>query len=212
MPDLEAKDSLGLTPLTLSVRYGDAEMTKTLLEHGANVESTLEDGSTPLFFAALEGQLSAVRLLLGYNSDVNVRTNYGETALIVAAFEGYLGIVRLLIDAGADINAVNEEGFTALLAAASNGYLEVVNYLTSQGAKSEIVQVQNNLIASENLFGSSREEVDFQDDTIEMKVSEPFYELISAAIEGRLSVVNQLLAKGAQVNKTDDVGLSLIHI
>ena len=40
----------------------------------------------------------------------------------------------------------------------------------------------------------------------ENNVSEPFYELISAAIEGRLSVVNQLLVKGAQVNKTDDVG------
>ena len=150
--------------------------------------------------------MSAVRLLLEYNSDVNARTNYGETALIVAAFEGYLGIVRLLLDAGADINAVNEEGFTALLAAASNGYLEVVNYLTIRGAKSEIVQVQNNLITPENLFGSSREEVDLQVDSTEMRVSEPFYELISASIEGRLSVVNQLLIKGAQVNKSDDVG------
>jgi len=52
-PDLESKDGLGLTPLTISVRYGDTEMTKILLEHGANVNSTIEDGSTPLFFAAL---------------------------------------------------------------------------------------------------------------------------------------------------------------
>ena len=69
-----------------------------------------------------------------------------------------------------------------------------------------MVEIQNNLLTPENLFGSSREEVDFQDDSSEMKVSEPFYELISAAIEGRLSVVYQLLADGAQVNKTDDVG------
>ncbi|GIT72611.1 MAG: hypothetical protein Ct9H300mP28_24250 [Pseudomonadota bacterium] len=73
--------------------------------------------------------------------------------------------------------------------------MEVVNYLTTRGAKSETLQLQNILVTPENLFGSSREEVDLQVDSKETNVSEPFYELISAAIEGRLSVVNQLLAK-----------------
>lgn len=83
----------GDTLLIVSALGGFTEITKLLIERGANLNTQRKSRS-------INGEFT------------------GDTALIIAADRGNIKEVLLLIDAGADITIVNEDGQTALAAAA----------------------------------------------------------------------------------------------
>jgi hypothetical protein len=81
--DINAKDSLGQTPLHIAVKNGHVEIVKFLLEQDT-VELNSVDllGQTPLFHATKLGDLEIVKLLLKEDEvDVNLGDAYGETPL-----------------------------------------------------------------------------------------------------------------------------------
>jgi ankyrin repeat protein len=88
-----------------------------LLEGGADLHLTTDDGTTPLMAAAGLG-----RATFTPREPRGVRSPGAENA------------VRFLVEAGADVNAVNEADFTALHGAAFRGLDEVIEYLVEQGA------------------------------------------------------------------------------
>ena len=91
---------------------------ETLLEAGADLTLTSDDGTTPLMVAAGMG-----RCTFNPNIKRGARSTSAEEA------------VTVLLDAGADINAVNEGDFTALHGAAFRGLNEVIKILVDRGAK-----------------------------------------------------------------------------
>jgi ankyrin repeat protein len=93
------------------------EVLQTLLEAGASLHLTTDDGSTPLMAAAGLGRATYTP-----REPRGIRSPTAEQA------------VKVLLDAGADINAVNEADFTALHGAAFRGLNEVVQYLVERGA------------------------------------------------------------------------------
>src|SRR5437763_940845 len=96
-----------------------AEVTRLLLERGADIQPRDRWGRTPLMVAAKAGNKEMVELLLGWEADVNARDQRGYTALMYAAWKGHADIVRVLIDRGADVRSVdNETGYTPVLLAA----------------------------------------------------------------------------------------------
>jgi len=111
--DTEAKDNEEKTALFFS---NTVEMSKFLLENGANVNAQTKFGSTVLHRAVYggEGDVEMVKLLLSANAKVDARNVGGETALMVAVEFGELQIVEILIAAGADVNAVDYIGRTVL--------------------------------------------------------------------------------------------------
>ncbi len=75
---------------------------KALLEHGADVNLTANDGSTALMLAASSGDRDIVRDLLSKRADLSAKfTQTGKSALMLAKEKGYTDIVRLLEAAGA---------------------------------------------------------------------------------------------------------------
>ncbi len=75
---------------------------KALLEHGADVNVTANDGSTALMLAASSGDSEIVRDLLSKGADVSAKfTQTGKTALMLAREKDYTEIVQLLEAAGA---------------------------------------------------------------------------------------------------------------
>ena len=125
-------------------------VTKTLLDHGANISARSQvrvrvfsmggsrgagsassgivlteiplGGSTPLLFAARSGDVESAKLLVAAGADVRDVAADGTTALIMAAHSGHGTLAAYLLDQGADVNAA-PHGYTALHAAVLRGTL-----------------------------------------------------------------------------------------
>ena len=108
---------------------------KRLIDQGADVNATDEDGNTALMYASAEGHTVIVSMLIEAGADVNAKDIDGLTALMLASGEGHTETVSTLIKAGADVNAKTKEGWTALMAAADEGHPEIVKLLKKHGAR-----------------------------------------------------------------------------
>jgi len=89
-----------LSPLLIAIHHPDVsiEMVKTLLQAGAKVDSTGEEGVTPLHQAARNGRDDIVEELLQAGAKVDVRmTWHGFTPLHWAVRDGTLDTVKALL-------------------------------------------------------------------------------------------------------------------
>jgi uncharacterized protein len=87
-------------PIVAAAFNEDANATRFLIDHHANVNGKMKRGDSALMISAHQGHLSVVRLLLESGADVNSEVN-GETALQWARQKNHSEIVALLIKAGA---------------------------------------------------------------------------------------------------------------
>jgi len=101
--DVNTADRFGWSLLHYTAYNDKANMTKMLLEKGANpniVERT--DGRTPLHYAAaLPGQKTIAEILLAHGANMDTRDWYGKTPLSLAKEAGHTEIVELLKKHGA---------------------------------------------------------------------------------------------------------------
>jgi ankyrin repeat protein len=133
------------------------EVTKTLIEHGADVNFYI-NAFSPLHVAVMKNKKEIVEILLNKGARVDAKINGfhwyagydgydGETPLMWAARDGYTEIVRLLIKHGADVNAkiteknkeeidgLDRYGYTVLQYARENGHSGIVAILKEAGAR-----------------------------------------------------------------------------
>ena len=121
------------TPSCLAAKYGEQEICRLLLKHGANLELPSSDGWTPLHSAAWNGHPGMVQELLVHGADVNVRNADERTPLDFASRCGNLEVVRLLIGHGADVDCRDKQGWAPLHTAARHGHLDIVRLLLDLG-------------------------------------------------------------------------------
>lgn len=107
------------------------EITRALLDRGADPNSTDRNGQTPLIAAAFTADRELVRLLLAHGANVNAKDNNGLTPLMGARGRG---VVEQLVAAGADVNDADSEGRTSLMHAAWRADPEVVKALIAARA------------------------------------------------------------------------------
>lgn len=89
------------------------EMTKLLLENGADVKAVDEDNWTALLWASWTGMPTVVDALVKAGSDVNALDAKKQSPLMVAAQRGNEKVVEILINAGADATLKNVDGKSA---------------------------------------------------------------------------------------------------
>lgn len=137
----------GKTGLHWAAEIDNAEIARTLLDAGAEIEARTSWGASPLDWAATMGSARVGDLLLSRGA--------GGLTLVVAAGLGKLDQVRAVIECGADLSANRRRGAPespdehwpsdsaylqgdvvsdALYAAARNGHTEVVEFLMDRGA------------------------------------------------------------------------------
>ena len=93
----------GHTPLHVATKAGSAEVTRLLLEFGADAERPTDTGATPLHFAASAGNPDAVRALLQHGVATDPREpQWGQTPLMFAAAAGRTRTIEMLVESGAD--------------------------------------------------------------------------------------------------------------
>jgi hypothetical protein len=82
--------------LTASVRAGELERVRALLDGGADCERRDEDGWTALCWAAASGHVPIVRLLIERGADVFATTGDGRTPYLIAIAASRVDAARLL--------------------------------------------------------------------------------------------------------------------
>ncbi len=129
---VHAKSSDGWTPLHLAAFFGRAELTRILLDAGAEIEAVSGNAiaNRPLH-AALAGKLDpeVVELLLSRGADVNATAEAGVTPLHLAAARGSLTFTQRLLDLKADPNARMTDGKLPANFAVERGHPEVATLI-----------------------------------------------------------------------------------
>ena len=74
----------GATPLLLACREGNLEIVKILIDNGANINATDNEGWTPLMRAALAGKKDVVDLLMTKDTQAAAVNSIGESAIFHA--------------------------------------------------------------------------------------------------------------------------------
>jgi ankyrin repeat protein len=132
--NLPLPDKDGFTLIHWSVQEWNPEITRLLVEYGANPNTSGDSGVTPLANATGDNKIEAVELLLELGADVNYSEGHG-TALHTACAYEYPQVAEILIKHGADVNAVGDEGWTPLFHAAEAWNAEMIQLLLSHGAR-----------------------------------------------------------------------------
>ncbi len=132
--NLETKDFLGHTALSLAAYHNDPDRVKALIEAGAELDPRSKRGYTPLLMAASPGAVETALLLIEKGAEANVSGDNDVTPLHYAAFGGNLELVNALLAAGADVNVKNKAGRTPLWLAKQADHKEIVEILRKAGA------------------------------------------------------------------------------
>ena len=173
-----------ISPLVLIAKTGMfTNLTKVLVDYGANINFQDENGETPLMHAVKNGKKEVVNILISLKADVNILDNQGYTALTnTLAYNEDLDIGNSLIAHGADVNIV-KEGFPSTLIVVADS--------------------EDNLYNQVEFLLNNRANIDFQD-------ADGNTALIYAVQQNLEDIVQILVAYNANINLTNVEGLSAI--
>ncbi|XP_036696698.1 BCL-6 corepressor-like protein 1 isoform X3 [Balaenoptera musculus] len=83
--DVNHRDNAGYTALHEACSRGWTDILNILLEHGANVNCSAQDGTRPVHDAVVNDNLETMWLLLSYGADPTLATYSGQTAMKLAS-------------------------------------------------------------------------------------------------------------------------------
>ncbi|HSW76650.1 MAG TPA: ankyrin repeat domain-containing protein [Candidatus Saccharimonadales bacterium] len=132
------------TPLHLAALYGQLEIVKLLLKHGANKDAVNLHNDTPLHSVIVGvyphcnistfDRIKIVRLLLELGANKEITNEHGLTPLGKAVNCNNVEIVKILLAAQANPNITDDNGLTLLHAAVSYRSMEIIKALCAAGA------------------------------------------------------------------------------
>jgi ankyrin repeat protein len=222
--------NLSYAPLGMAIDRGHVEIVECLLKAGANPHCG-STATTGLGLAAENGEAEIMQLLLARRVDVNTPiAPDGWTALLAAIQNGHRSVVQLLVTAGANVN-VWSRGETPIILAAKCEEREIYNYLYPivntairlcadrdgehllQATHKRRIRLQNRPIekfiemATEGNITEINRAIEIGVEIDELG-AKGHTALMVAAYYGHRSIVNALLAAGADPNLlSDDNGL-----
>ncbi|XP_055957133.1 poly [ADP-ribose] polymerase tankyrase [Patella vulgata] len=201
-PDINVMDKNTRRPIHFAAACEGTEPLEFLLKRGASPFEIMKDGKTALHCACVAGRSANVDLLIKKGTELE--SSFGQdamvskwgnggidrpcqstyTALHLAVTHFHTEVVRVLIKHGANLNrqlSAGKEKLSALMIAAATGQLEIVRMLVQAGA------------------------------TVELLDKFKRTALTHAIKNGNTHVASYLLYLGADPNRTDSSGNTLVH-
>jgi ankyrin repeat protein len=137
--EVDARDSVGRTPLHYAAEQGYDRIVSVLLEGGADVTARDRAGATPLDLAkarALPSTLALLKAGQGTQRAEPVARAAGRLGpdLMRAALDGDAARVEELLEQGADAGYMDSDGFRPIDRARDRGHDEVVQLLQAAQA------------------------------------------------------------------------------
>lgn len=129
--DFDQPDAQGDYPLHVAARQGSVNITRALLEAGADPSVHDAAGATPLQRALLTGKTQVAKALIAHGVPLEPQALLLELA---GAGISDRDSFELLLRQGAELNRIGSDGDTALTLAIARGYLETVARLILLGA------------------------------------------------------------------------------
>jgi ankyrin repeat protein len=194
----------GLPPLYTAALYRNQQAINFLLEHGAVVD---------IFACAYLGLPADAEILLNQNPELarEISRN-GMTALHYAALAGHLHVADLLVRYHADVNAVDNDGMTPIMQACHAGPWkstpadDIVQLLLDHNAQVDLFQAA--AMGRTDLIDSL---LDRDNKLIDTTDNDGNTALFHAAHNNRFEAVKLLVERGADVNRSDAVGIAALH-
>lgn len=204
-----------MTPLHHTIDAGNLEASSLLISLGTDVNAVNFKKETSLHIAVYKGNAESVELLLENGADHTIRDMRDRITLLYACGVGKsLETVKLLIDAGSDINDKNSRGETIILSALYAGKKEIIDLLIDRGVtiadNERTLRQILNVSASKGLerpFKIVMEKCKKQDIEWWKGIS-----LHACAGGGSVTIVKELIAKGANVRDKNIYGVEPLHI
>lgn len=193
---LNAPNAEGDSALHLAVRWRNLSAVDLLLKHQAQRNLRNKQGNTPLHEASQFADTPSTRTILerlleGSATEIglDIKNNQGDTPFIISLANPNAINLRLFLEAGAKVQLSNNAGLTALhqLAASSSAIPDSVSWLVEQGA--------------------ALNQPDYAGKT-PLYYAVASYPISTAEDSNNDTVLDQLIALKADLNKADKAGIT----
>ncbi|XP_060525151.1 protein TANC2 isoform X2 [Cylas formicarius] len=210
-------DYLGKAPvLCLYANEGNVPMVSLLLEFGADVELTNNQGCTALSLASAKGHCDVVRQLIAAGASPGHADAVGYCPLVHAARNGCLNVVGYLLACDwilknpEDVELA-EAAQQALIAAAGQGHAEIVEYLLDMAEVNadvaDTISGETALtVAAANGCHAVCSALISRGASISVTNKKDLAPLLIAVKEGHWAVAERLIQNHAAVEQVDNVG------
>ncbi|XP_069975828.1 ankyrin-1 isoform X2 [Penaeus vannamei] len=207
-PNVDCKNSKGLTPLHLAAWGGHTEFIKLLFAKNCNTRATTNEGLTAIHLASRGGHLEAIEAMAPH-CDVTALTHEQKSALHLAAEFGNVNVVEWLLKQD-DISIYQEDtsGRTAVYYAQNEGHREVAATL-----RRHLPQDQLQLHEA-GVTGDLEVLKDKISKGINLEIPDPENGRLiihTAALHGHHDAIHELFKAGVSKDATDKGGLQAIH-
>ena len=205
---------IGKSPLHLAIEKDELEMSRLLIEHGADVNAEDDLGSAPLHGANYSDNVDLAKFLIEHGANVNAEDDLGSTPLHGASYSGNVDLAKLLIEHGANVSAENESGSTPLHGASYSGNVDLAKLFIEHGANVNAAAKSGDTpLHSASRSGSVKTaylliEHGANVNAVVKSGSTPLHE---ACCKGRLEVAKLLIRQGANVNAENEDGATPLY-
>lgn len=210
----------GQTPLHWSVVGGNNEITRLLLEKGANLEAKNFSGMTPLHLLSAAYHLErtgTLLLLLEKGAQVNTIDKNGATPLHTVAENNFAPFVKVLLEHGADIEMKHMKYGTTPLHTAILSWkpgIETIEILLAHGAN---INARDDTLRTPLFFAIRKDKTERLKFLLKngadpnAQANDGETPLHSAMTEGDLSIIELLINAGAKIKIKDNWGSTPLH-
>lgn len=205
-----------LTPLHMSIIYGNSDITGYLLSHTDLVDPSVvgQKQSTPLHIAASENNTEAIALLLEHKANPNAQNIVRNTPLMLAIDRGHQDAIDMLLP-HTNLTTVNKAGIGACAKAAEKGDLKTLKKLYERGVD---IDRQSNSELTPLIVACHTGNVPVVKFLLQTKkvnldtfTKSGFSPLRAAMAKGNTEILELLLSAGANPEVTNNYGDTLLH-
>jgi ankyrin repeat protein len=144
-PKRSAADPSASRDLLEGARSGDADVIRSAIKRGADLETRDSDRRTPLLLAATGDHVEAAEVLVEAGADPDALDQQHDTPWLVTGVTGSAAMARTLAKAAPDYTIVNRYGGTSLIPAGEHGHVDYIREVTTNPDIDVDVNHVNNL-------------------------------------------------------------------